>query len=257
MSARRPFYSKFVWKDWVADTIDLTAEQAGIYIRLLAYAATCSDDCASLPDDEKILARVAGTGLKKWRNISPQVMVKWIRLASGFRSRRLLADAEHFAHIVMAQQKRRTGDAPETYRRKTGESPARARQIQTHSQNKDFGGRASSPEAGAGDVATPATAPAPPGLAPREIRPEAIREYAERFGLRLEHVELLAEKIRLEFDARGYVHAEGALLAWCRSDAEKRIGLRGDEPGPAPDASDLSDDPDDWYRDPAPDQEPE
>jgi len=150
VSVRRPFYSKFVWKDWVADTVDMTAEEAGVYIRLLAYAATSSPDCASLPDDETRIARAAGVSLKTWRRLSGAVLVKWIRVPTGWQSKRLRADFDHFSQLCEKQRLRRTGGAPDEHRTGTVGAPPRARQIQTQTQITEEPVKTLSPPDGAG-----------------------------------------------------------------------------------------------------------
>jgi hypothetical protein len=43
---------------------------------------------------------------------------------------------------------------------------------------------------------------------------------ATRFGLPSETVADLAERLLLEFDARGYKNAKSALITWCRREKE-------------------------------------
>jgi hypothetical protein len=55
----------------------------------------------------------------------------------------------------------------------------------------------------------------------RTITPEQVQAAATRFGLALEAVQLIADRIVLEFDARGYKSAPSALLNWCDREAQR------------------------------------
>lgn len=56
----------------------------------------------------------------------------------------------------------------------------------------------------------------------REITEEQIESASARFHLPIGDVRLLAEKIRLEFDARGYTSAPSALLTWCKRESDRQ-----------------------------------
>jgi uncharacterized protein YdaU (DUF1376 family) len=119
----RPFYSKFVWKDWLAKTRHMTPEAKGAYIDLMAWAATASSDFCSVPDDENVLARIAGMSLKRWRKVSQMVLVNFIREPPAWVNQRLREDAESFAQLSAAQRTRRTAGQPGDNRRSTGLQP--------------------------------------------------------------------------------------------------------------------------------------
>lgn len=113
---KRPFWSKWVWKDWDAKTRDLDPVEYTAYHRLLTYAATCSPDRCSIPDDDVRLARATGLGLKAWRRVRARVLEFWPLIPRGdlpagstsspeetFPRRyneRLRADASSFGQLV-------------------------------------------------------------------------------------------------------------------------------------------------------------
>jgi hypothetical protein len=74
---KRPFWSRWVWKDWEVKTRDLDPQEYTAYHRLLTYAATCSPDLCSIPDDDVRLARATSLGLKAWRRVRDKVLTFW------------------------------------------------------------------------------------------------------------------------------------------------------------------------------------
>jgi uncharacterized protein YdaU (DUF1376 family) len=66
--SRPPFVMMF-FKDWLAKTMGMTVEEEGCYIRLLAVARTQSDDWCSLPNDDKVLARICNISTRKWKRV--------------------------------------------------------------------------------------------------------------------------------------------------------------------------------------------
>lgn len=60
---------------YMADTMHLTLEEHGAYLRLLMLAWR-TPDC-SLPNDDKRIARMLGVGAQKWKKIRPAVMAFW------------------------------------------------------------------------------------------------------------------------------------------------------------------------------------
>jgi len=52
------------------------------------------------------------------------------------------------------------------------------------------------------------------------ISPEHVRKAAERFALPIETVRLIAERITLEAEDRGYRVLPSALLNWCKREVE-------------------------------------
>ena len=120
----RPTYSKWFWKDLLAKTQWMSASGLGAYIRVLGYMVTVSDDYCSAPDDDLVLSRIAGMGLKGWRRVRPEVVHQLESTDSGrLRSRRLSEDADVWAYHCEAQHLRRTAGGPPVDRRPTGCPP--------------------------------------------------------------------------------------------------------------------------------------
>lgn len=120
----RPTYTKWFWKDLLAKTQDMTASQFGAYVRLLGYAVTCSDDFCSLPNDDNVLCRVSGLGLKAWRRDAPAVVSRFELTDAGrLRCGRLSSDASEWAKHCQEQRRRRTGCPPAVDRGSTGTRP--------------------------------------------------------------------------------------------------------------------------------------
>ena len=70
-----PLYSN----DFLVDTLDWTIEEIGIYVRLLFYQWTNG----SLPNDDNRLSRIAGCGVKKFRNNFKKCSPKFILNGQG------------------------------------------------------------------------------------------------------------------------------------------------------------------------------
>lgn len=66
----------FFPRDWIAGTAGLSAEQKGVFIDLLSYAWEQTPPC-TLPNDDVALARMAGMGAKKWKNLAPGIRAKF------------------------------------------------------------------------------------------------------------------------------------------------------------------------------------
>lgn len=65
-----------IWTDaYLADTTHLHTEEHGAYL-LLLFAAWRRPDC-SVPDDDAILARLAGLSLARWKAMKATVMAFW------------------------------------------------------------------------------------------------------------------------------------------------------------------------------------
>lgn len=63
---------------YLADTMHLTNEEHGVYLKMLIVA--WRQPSCSLPDDDGVLARIAGVGIKKWRSaLRPVMMEFWQR----------------------------------------------------------------------------------------------------------------------------------------------------------------------------------
>lgn len=97
---RRPFWSKWVWKDWDAKTRDLSPYEYTAYHRLLSYAATCSTDLCSVPDDDRRLARAVGFGVKRWLAVRPRVLdYFFLRGDRRYEHKRLREDATSWLEL--------------------------------------------------------------------------------------------------------------------------------------------------------------
>lgn len=82
-----------LWTDaFIADTVHLTPEQVGVYIRLL-MAAWRSRDC-SLPDDDKRLATIVGMSRKKWLSTRPIMDEFFVSDGKVLRQKRLTFERE-------------------------------------------------------------------------------------------------------------------------------------------------------------------
>ena len=69
-----PFYPA----DYLADTRRLTTEQHGAYLLLLMD----SWSSGALPDDDAVLARVAGLDAERWAQVR-QVIARYFQIADG------------------------------------------------------------------------------------------------------------------------------------------------------------------------------
>ena len=160
---KRPFWSKWVWKDWDAKTRDLSPPEYTAYHRLLSYAATCSEDLCTIPDDDVRLARATGIGLKAWRRVRERVLVFWpscegadvpagsfSTCVDGFPRRfnqRLREDAARFLQLVENAPRRVNGSGPESAPSGTPCIPPRARGSEVRSQKTEETEEESTPSA--------------------------------------------------------------------------------------------------------------
>jgi uncharacterized protein YdaU (DUF1376 family) len=103
----RPFWSKWVWKDWDAKTKDLDPYEYTAYHRLLSFAATSSPDLCSIPDDDRRIARALGWGLKRWRSVRVRVLEYFVLRDDGrYQHPRLAEDAVRWSELVARGQRR-------------------------------------------------------------------------------------------------------------------------------------------------------
>lgn len=68
--------------DWIGGTAELTAEQKGCFIDLLAYSWEQTPPC-TLPNDPSALARLAGMSGAKWRVIGGAILKKFEAIDGG------------------------------------------------------------------------------------------------------------------------------------------------------------------------------
>lgn len=92
---------------YIGDTIHLTNEEHGVYLRLLMFAWR-SPDCA-LPLDDKRLALMVGVTAKKWASLKPAVMVFWEQTEAGWQQGRLTFERQRVK--VLMDQKVAAGKA--------------------------------------------------------------------------------------------------------------------------------------------------
>jgi len=76
---------QFYAADFLIGTFDMTAEQVGVYIRLLAF----SWDKGPLPKDTRTLASMAGLTPKKFQKAWEKVQEKWTETDAGWVNDRL------------------------------------------------------------------------------------------------------------------------------------------------------------------------
>lgn len=112
-------YFPFYPRDWLADSkvSQLTYEEQGVYFNLLCRAWTYEDGSCSLPNDDRLIARIMGLRPAKWAKfravlvdgIAPVFRVVGDRLVNG----RLLEEYEKLqekSQIQSANAKKRWGD---------------------------------------------------------------------------------------------------------------------------------------------------
>lgn len=80
---------------FLADTIHLNAQETGAYL-LLLMAAWRAPDC-SLPDDDKVLARVARMDGRGWTRIKDNIMAFWVKSDCNKWVQKRLLDERRFA----------------------------------------------------------------------------------------------------------------------------------------------------------------
>jgi len=130
----RPFYSKFVWKDWIAKTQHLSPTEYAAYHRLLAWSATNSPDLCSVPMDDTLMRRIAGLTGRQWADAKPAVMAFFevhqrdTKLGLVAVSTRQLEDATAWFQVAEKKQNR----SPYTGQFETAKSEARS---QKHKKN--------------------------------------------------------------------------------------------------------------------------
>jgi uncharacterized protein YdaU (DUF1376 family) len=87
-----------LWTDaYLADTRGLSTFEHGAYL-LLLMTAWRTPDC-SLPDDDRQLARWAGTDARNWARIKPTVMQFWDWEAGKWRQKRLGKEREYVTAV--------------------------------------------------------------------------------------------------------------------------------------------------------------
>lgn len=112
-----------LWTDaYLADTMDLSAEEHGVYL-LLLMAAWRSPDCA-LPDDDARLARMARLGTKRWQKMRLVMERFFLVDARGWTQKRLLEERDRVSKS--RAQKKQAADAKWRKNNDTGDAAASA-----------------------------------------------------------------------------------------------------------------------------------
>lgn len=88
--SERPFMQLYV-SDFLGDTLALSTEQIGAYLLLLMAMWNAK---GTLPDDDAKLARIVRMSVKKWRSISPELMVYFDRFEGIVSHHRLTFEIE-------------------------------------------------------------------------------------------------------------------------------------------------------------------
>lgn len=88
---------------YMADTMHLTLEEHGAYLRLLMLAWR-TPDC-SLPNDDARIARMLGISGQRWRKIRPAVMDFWTLEDGRWSQKRLKKEREYVASKKKSQSK--------------------------------------------------------------------------------------------------------------------------------------------------------
>jgi uncharacterized protein YdaU (DUF1376 family) len=95
---------QFYVGDFLASTTHLSLEQRGGYV-LVMFAMWNAG--GSLPDDPTKLARICGVSLKRWQNISPEILEFFDRDGDRLTQKRLAA--EHAKQSEIIEQRRAAG----------------------------------------------------------------------------------------------------------------------------------------------------
>lgn len=78
---------------YLRDNYRLTLEQHGLFLMLM-FEAWNSDDC-SLPDDERLLAKIVGLTPARFRKIAGPVLERWTRENGRIHQKRLRKEWEY------------------------------------------------------------------------------------------------------------------------------------------------------------------
>lgn len=119
-------YIKLWVNDYLADTYHLNPEEHGTYLLLLIAAWKTEGN--GLPDDDKILARYAGTTLRRWRKLAPRIRPFFTEEDGKLYQPRLSKEARNATKFSNSQGERRRGKPLKKKKTTiTGDQPARAR----------------------------------------------------------------------------------------------------------------------------------
>ena len=93
MEMSKPAAIPLFGDSYMADTMHLTLEEHGAYLRLLMLAWR-TDDC-SLPDDDRRIARMLGISGNRWKKIRPAVMAFWTLENAKWTQKRLKKERKY------------------------------------------------------------------------------------------------------------------------------------------------------------------
>ena len=101
MSGRPDTWMPMYWRDYIADTRNLSTEQHGAYLLLIGYYWVTG---RPLPDDDVQLALVAGLPLARWRTTRPIVLAFFRREVDGWRHKRIDHELARAVSVSAARQ---------------------------------------------------------------------------------------------------------------------------------------------------------
>lgn len=114
MSAKPPFFP-FYPKDFTGDELVMAmcTEGVGAYIRLLCAAWVASPP-ATIPDNDTVLARIAGLTPSRWSELKAEVLAPWSASKDGrYTQERLAREYRKAAHRIQVNRKNgRRGGRP-------------------------------------------------------------------------------------------------------------------------------------------------
>lgn len=210
----RPPATKFYWRDWLVKTGDLTLEAYAVYHKLLAYAATKSEDGFSIPNDPDALARFCGITKKRFTKLFPAVSTFWkIRDDGRFENN---GQKERWLDEVSFRESQRLKGIKSAEARSTGvqpEPPASGPAIGNRGSTE--GSTEVQPaSASASASATSKPESGPPARAGR--RPKSFpADLIKRLETKYPELDVALIAAKLLNHPKGFVDWEQALENWC------------------------------------------
>lgn len=132
MTTKQPFMPLYV-KDYDDDTRHLTAEEDGVYGRLLRAMWTAG---GQLPSDERRLARIARIDLRRWRLLAPTIMAFFSLAGHYIEHKRVKVELRQLAE---RSQRRRDAGKKGGRPRSTEDRPSDARKKESRGTPDIFG----------------------------------------------------------------------------------------------------------------------
>lgn len=100
MTTKQPFMPLYI-KDYDDDTRHLTAEEDGVYGRLLRAMWTAG---GKLPNNERRLAQIARIELRRWRMLAPTIMAFFTVAGSHIEQKRIAVELRQMAERSQRRQ---------------------------------------------------------------------------------------------------------------------------------------------------------